>query len=229
MSGWIKLHRSLKDWEWYDDHNATRLLIHLLLTVNYEPKKWKGILVASGTRITSFGKLAEETGLSIKQIRVAMSKLEKCGEVARKKAHEGQAVTLVKWDILQSDKPKRAGKGHAEGTPRATTKEREESKELEEVNEVDSVGSSDEQPDRPKRKIFKPPKLEEVTAYCLERNNTVDAQRWIDHYTSNGFMVGKNKMKDWKAAVRTWEKNTINNGKKPKSTSESRMDAIKNF
>ena len=56
------------------------------------------------------------------------------------------------------------------------------------------------------RKRFVPPTLEEVQAYCQERQNGVDPQRFIDHYTSNGWMVGKNKMKDWKASIRTWER-----------------------
>jgi hypothetical protein len=58
-----------------------------------------------------------------------------------------------------------------------------------------------------KTTTFKPPTVEEVAKYCRERCNSVVAQQWHDHYTSNGWMVGKNKMKDWKAAVRTWEKN----------------------
>lgn len=53
---------------------------------------------------------------------------------------------------------------------------------------------------------FTPPTLEEVQAYCIERGNNVDAERFIDFYSSKGWMVGKNKMKDWKAAVRNWEK-----------------------
>lgn len=53
---------------------------------------------------------------------------------------------------------------------------------------------------------FTPPTLEEVTAYCVERDNNVDPERFIDFYASKGWMVGKNKMKDWKAAVRNWEK-----------------------
>ena len=53
---------------------------------------------------------------------------------------------------------------------------------------------------------FKKPTLEEVKEYCLERNNGIDAQRFIDFYESKGWYVGKNKMKDWKACVRTWEK-----------------------
>lgn len=60
------------------------------------------------------------------------------------------------------------------------------------------------------RKRFTPPTLEEVQAYCFERQNGVDAERFIDYYTSNGWQVGKNKMKDWKAAVRTWEKSGYN-------------------
>lgn len=53
---------------------------------------------------------------------------------------------------------------------------------------------------------FTPPTLSEVENYCFERNNNVDATRFVDYYTSNGWKVGKNAMKDWKAAVRTWER-----------------------
>ena len=55
-------------------------------------------------------------------------------------------------------------------------------------------------------KRFAPPTLEEVTAYCQERKNKVDPQRFIDFYASKGWKVGNQGMKDWKAAVRTWEK-----------------------
>lgn len=54
---------------------------------------------------------------------------------------------------------------------------------------------------------FTPPSVEQVTEYCKERNNNVDPQSFVDFYTAKGWMVGKNKMRDWKAAVRTWEQN----------------------
>lgn len=54
--------------------------------------------------------------------------------------------------------------------------------------------------------LFHPPSLEEVASYCKERGNRVDPQQFIDFYTTKGWMVGKNKMKDWKACVRTWER-----------------------
>lgn len=65
--------------------------------------------------------------------------------------------------------------------------------------------------DGEKKKRFVPPSVDEVRAYCEERRNGIDAQSFVDFYSSKGWMIGKNKMKDWKAAVRTWEKNRSNN------------------
>jgi hypothetical protein len=59
-----------------------------------------------------------------------------------------------------------------------------------------------------KVKRFVKPKIEEIIDYCEERQNNVDAEKFYDYYSSNGWRVGKNPMKDWKASVRTWEKNT---------------------
>lgn len=75
------------------------------------------------------------------------------------------------------------------------------------------------------KKRFRPPTVEEVEAYCFERNNKVDAERFVDFYASNGWRVGKNPMKDWKAAVRTWEKredNVVN------MTAAQQMEAARN-
>jgi len=58
-----------------------------------------------------------------------------------------------------------------------------------------------------KREYFIIPSLEEITLYCSERKNSVDPEKFSDFYTSKGWFVGKNKMKDWKSAVRNWERN----------------------
>lgn len=60
-----------------------------------------------------------------------------------------------------------------------------------------------------KESIFIKPTLDEVAQYCRERGNSVNPAKWLNHYESNGWMVGRNKMKDWKAAVRTWEHSDI--------------------
>ena len=69
-------------------------------------------------------------------------------------------------------------------------------------------------------KRFIPPTVEQVEEYCLERGNAVDPQRFVDYYQSNGWKVGKNPMKDWKAAVRTWEQNSKGNHK-PQTVTKS--------
>lgn len=66
---------------------------------------------------------------------------------------------------------------------------------------------------------FNPPSFEEVSAYCTERGNNIDPQYFVDFYSSKGWTVGKGKMKDWKACVRTWERRENNNASnKPKES-----------
>jgi len=74
------------------------------------------------------------------------------------------------------------------------------------------------------RTKFSPPTLEEVTAYCEERKNGVDPQRWFDFYLSKNFMVGKNKMRDWKASIRTWERS---GGKDSKEKGNEFWEAVR--
>lgn len=80
-------------------------------------------------------------------------------------------------------------------------------------SEKDSVPESSARKKGSKEKFIKPT-VEEIRAYCRERNNIVDAERFYDYYESNGWKVGKNTMKDWKAAVRTWERNGFDSGKR---------------
>jgi len=67
--------------------------------------------------------------------------------------------------------------------------------------------------DSNKKALFKKPTLDEVKNYCILRKNNIDASAFIDFYESKNFMIGKNKMKDWKACVRTWESREKNNPK----------------
>ena len=70
-------------------------------------------------------------------------------------------------------------------------------------------------------KKFTTPTVDEVKEYCEERGNSVNPQRFVDYYISNGWMVGKNRMKDWKAAVRTWEQNAKPQGRQPAAKSSN--------
>ena len=87
------------------------------------------------------------------------------------------------------------------------------------IREGEGEGEGEGNIDSKKRASrFTQPTLEEVQAYCIERGNGIDPQRFVDYYSSNGWKVGKNPMKDWKAAVRTWERNNGTTVTKPKQT-----------
>lgn len=72
-------------------------------------------------------------------------------------------------------------------------------------NKIEDKEEDKDKKDQNARPRFIPPTIEDVASYCLERNNGVDSVKWHNFYSSKGWMVGSNKMKDWKAAVRTWE------------------------
>ena len=80
------------------------------------------------------------------------------------------------------------------------------------TQEKDKDEDEDKEGSPPTPSQFIPPNVIEVRAYCNERKNHVDPQRFVDFYTSKGWMVGKTKMKDWRAAVRTWEKDDKHKG-----------------
>lgn len=95
--------------------------------------------------------------------------------------------------------------------------DKDKEEDIEREEEKNSILSASdeagEQPTKPKRsKRFTPPEVEEVAAYCEERKNGIDAQHFVDYYEARGWMIGKNRMKDWKAAVRTWERNRDGGG-----------------
>ena len=82
--------------------------------------------------------------------------------------------------------------------------------------------------DKAKVKRFVKPTLDDIFDYCSERQNNVDYQKFYDYYSSNGWKVGKNPMKDWKAAVRTWEKNEAPKKKNILSTWEEARSIVNN-
>lgn len=106
-----------------------------------------------------------------------------------------------------SEARSRAGKTGAEAK-QANAKFAKQNKQM---PNLPSKSSYDKDKDKDKdesisrAKRFTPPTLDDVSAYIRERGSNVDAQRFLDFYTAKGWMVGKNPMKDWKAAVRTWE------------------------
>jgi hypothetical protein len=99
--GWIKIHRQLLEWEWYDDLNVKVLFFHLLLKANHKPKKYKGKLIEIGQLVTGLEVLSNETGLSIQKIRTAISKLKSTNEITIKSSSKGTVIQIVNYAKYQ--------------------------------------------------------------------------------------------------------------------------------
>nr|DAN02818.1 MAG TPA: replisome organizer protein [Caudoviricetes sp.] len=80
-----------------------------------------------------------------------------------------------------------------------------------------------------KRKRFEKPTLSEIKQYCIERKNNVNAEQFFDYYESNGWKVGKNAMKDWKACVRTWERNGYDKPIKKKNNKQDTLNDMRDL
>lgn len=101
--------------------------------------------------------------------------------------------------------------------------------ELEKDKEIEKEIHSSAKSTTTKRKRFEKPTLSQITQYCLERNNNVNAEQFYDYYESNGWKVGKNSMKDWKACVRTWERNGYDRPIKKKNNKQDTLNDMRDL
>ena len=128
MEGWIKLHRKILNWEWYTDDVVKSVYLHLLLCANHTPNRWQGIEVGAGELVTSYSHLAAETNHSPKQIRTALNKLEKTGEIQRMATNKYTLIKLLNYSTYQTydfeegqtKVTQGAGSGQSKGYQRAT-------------------------------------------------------------------------------------------------------------
>lgn len=103
---WLKLYRSMLDWEWYQDINTKVLFLHLLLAVNIRPQRKMGMSIPAGAIDKTQQQLATETGLTIQQLRTAISKLKSTGELTVVRGPKFSVYTLKNWSRYQAEQQK---------------------------------------------------------------------------------------------------------------------------
>lgn len=102
MSGWIKIHRQILDWEWFDDKNAFRLFMYLLLKANHKERSYKGKVINVGETLTGLELLSKELGLTVQQTRTALSKLKSTNEITIKTSSQGTVIQIVNYSKYQT-------------------------------------------------------------------------------------------------------------------------------
>ena len=101
-SGWIKLHRKIKEWEWYKDSQVVHLFYHLIISANDKDKKWKDFNIRRGEFVTSVRNISEETGIPVISVRRKLEILEKSGAILRKTTNKFTLITICKYGSYQS-------------------------------------------------------------------------------------------------------------------------------
>ena len=101
MNGWIKIHRQITEWGWYNDSHMVHLFIHLIVSANIEEKTFKGIKIKKGELVTSVSKLAEQTGIPTQTVRTCLSRLQQSGEISRSSTNKFTVITICKYDSYQ--------------------------------------------------------------------------------------------------------------------------------
>ena len=109
-NGYIKLWRSLLTWEWHDDPPTMVVYVHLMLSANIDTVTWHGVEIPRGSLVSSYRKIAEQTGLTIRQARTAVNHLELTGEVTRSAYPKFTVFTLNNYDKFQEATSKTQGK-----------------------------------------------------------------------------------------------------------------------
>jgi len=100
-NGWIKIHRQILEWEWYDEPNTLRLFLHLLLKANHKTRSYRGVEIKEGQIMTGYDKLAKELNLSTQKIRTSISKLKSTSEITSVSTSQGTIIQIVKYKNYQ--------------------------------------------------------------------------------------------------------------------------------
>ncbi len=227
--GWIKLYRQLQEcwiWKGKEPFDKRSAWVDLLLLAMHNDKKMlidnEIIVINRGSFMTSIVKLADRWTWSRGKVVRFLDVLENEQMLNTKRTPKGTLITIVKYDVFQ-------GIENIDSTTVGTTDDTTDSTTVDTTDgtTVDTTDGTQNKniknikneknniippisPSKGETKKFVPPTVDEVREYCNERNKGVDPQAFVDYYDSNGWHVGKNKMKDWKAAVRTWEHNRQN-------------------
>lgn len=161
--GWIKLHRQILEWEYYDDVKTFKLWMHLLLRCNIEDgKKAYGFTLSAGQLITTLPKLAAETGLSQKEVRTALDKLLSGRQITQQTTNKFRLITIENWAFYQGANcqtgRQTADKTEGTGQEKGTLKQRKE--EIKNKNTLSAAEKKTKASFKPKNRFVNYPQAE---------------------------------------------------------------------
>jgi hypothetical protein len=205
--GYIKVWRKIEDSFFYKDSAYVHLWVHLLMKANHIRHEFifngKRMSCERGQCITGRHKLSQETGIEVNKVTRLLKMLKSEQQIEQQTNNRFSLITILKYEDYQGDNEQQ-NKQQVNNKRTASEQQMNTNNNEVEVNKNEEV-TSIVLPAPRKRKVFEIPTLEQVQAYITEHKLTVNPARFHAYYTSNGWRVGKNPMKNWKAAIVTWQ------------------------
>lgn len=207
LNGYAQVPRSLLESDWSNEPETFLVLLRLIIMANFKETDWRGIHLMPGEIITSLESLSSQSGLSVRKIRTSLNRLKTTGYLTCEATNRYTRIFLTDKAFFQGYSNKSDMQNDTRTDNQSTCKRQQRKND----KKIDVARA-------PSSRRFTPPTVEEVTAYCHERGNNVNAQRLVDFYEASGWMRGKSPIRDWKACVRTWERNANNDRNGVKDT-----------
>ena len=231
--GFIKMYRDIWQESWAKNSCTVHLFFWLATNANIEDNECEGFKIQRGQLLTSIRSLSKQTGISEQSVRTALKQLCLTHHLTQSVTqwvtqglthpltHSGTLVTICDYDRYSgffnepntlSNTPSNTGSNTPSNTqPNNDIRNNKEYKEENKAIVIESVVAQPQQtPTQPKEKkkrsssTFVKPTFEECMAYAQEKGYQWNIERFFNYYESNGWRVGQNPMKNWKAAMRTW-------------------------
>ena len=218
MGGWIKVYRDLQYHPIWQDNLMFKAWMDLLLRVNHQENKilFKKdfVTVKKGQTITSLRKLAASWLCHKDTVKRILGKLQEEDMITFECDNEKTLINVVNYELYQGEE-----NGKTDSDQDSHTDSIKDSDQDSHTTQTRMIKKEKNvKKEKKDNSRFAPPTLEDIRAYCTERKNDIDPEAFISYYESNGWKVGRNPMKDWKATVRTWERRRAEG--KPKQNKE---------
>ena len=212
-NSWIKIYRGICESAVFSDAEVLRLWIWLLCNAVYEETDriydGKTVHLMPGEIVIKRAVLAERLGVKDSKIYRSLQLLQELGNIVLNPNNKNTLVTIVNWAKFQeksSEVNNTRTTDEQQTNNRRTTENSLHFNNYKRNKEIKNIRIYNT------RARGEAPSLEEIEAYCTERNNKVDAERFYNYYTARGWKVGTCQIEDWKSLVHLWEKNTFSVG-----------------
>lgn len=222
-NGYIKLYRQiLKNPVVCKDSDHFSIWVYLLLNATHDNLdaifNGERITLQPGQLITGRKSISSELNINESKVRRVLNLFENDQQISRQRSNKNSLITILKWSLYQGSDQQ----NEQQSTNNRPTSDQQVTTNKNVKNDNNVKNDKNNNLNKKDSVRFVKPNIDEIRDYINEQNLSIDPNVFYDYYESNGWVVGKNKMKDWKATIRNWDRKN-NQSKSNQSKSGSRM------